>query len=66
MALYALLFALRPLIDAACGLYLDIELPSQIELMALGAIVLGGCLAGLLPAGRAYRLSLADGMMVRT
>lgn len=65
-ALYALLFALRPLIDAAYGLYLDIELPSQIELMALGAIVLGGCLAGLLPAWRAYRLSLADGMMVRT
>jgi putative ABC transport system permease protein len=28
--------------------------------------VIGGCLAGLLPALRAYRLSLADGMTVRT
>jgi putative ABC transport system permease protein len=28
-------------------------------------IVLAGFIAGLLPALRAYRLSLADGMMVR-
>jgi len=66
VALYGLLFGLRPLIDAAYGLYLDIEPPSRVELTALAAIVLGGCLAGLLPAWRAYRLSLADGMTVRT
>ena len=29
-------------------------------------IAIAGCLAGLLPALRAYRLSLADGMTVRT
>lgn len=65
-ALYALLFTLRPLIDAAYGLYLDIAPPSRAEVVALTTIVLGGCLAGLLPAWRAYRLSLADGMTVRT
>jgi putative ABC transport system permease protein len=32
----------------------------------LGAIVVAGFLAGLLPAMRAYRLSVADGMTVRT
>ena len=32
----------------------------------LASIVAAGFLAGLLPAMRAYRLSLADGMTVRT
>ena len=36
------------------------------DLAALAAILAGGVLAGLLPAWRAYRLSLADGMTVRT
>ncbi len=64
--LYGLLFALRPAIDAAYGLYLDIAPPSGQEFVTLGAIVVAGCIAALLPARRAYRLSLADGMMVRT
>jgi putative ABC transport system permease protein len=34
--------------------------------MTLGTIVIAGFLVGLLPAMRAYRLSLADGMTVRT
>ncbi len=66
LATYALLFALRPAIDAAYGLYLDISAPGSTELMALGAIVVGGVLAGLLPALRAYQHSLADGMTVRS
>jgi putative ABC transport system permease protein len=65
-SLYAILFAARPAIDAAYGLNLTITAPSNSELLALGAILFGGFLAGLLPAWRAYRLSLADGMMVRT
>ena len=35
-------------------------------LLPLAAVLVGGVLAGLLPAWRAYRLSLADGMTVRT
>ncbi|MGI9382020.1 MAG: ABC transporter permease [Methyloligellaceae bacterium] len=65
-ALYALLFVIRPFIDAEYGLYLDIEPPSLEELGAILAIALTGCAAGLLPAWRAYRQSLADGMLVRT
>ncbi len=62
---YALLVSLRPLVDQRYGLYLDISPPSGLELAALGAIVVGGILAGLVPAIRAYRQSLADGMMIK-
>ncbi len=65
-ATYSLLLVLRPLVDQHYGLYLDISPPGALEVTALGAIVLGGVLAGLIPALRAYRQSLADGMMVRS
>ncbi|MEL6965289.1 MAG: ABC transporter permease [Pseudomonadota bacterium] len=64
--LYVALLIIRPLVDAEFGLYLEIGWLSQRELLSLLAIVMAGLLAGLLPALRAYRLSLADGMMVRT
>ena len=64
--LYLALAVLRPYIDAAYGLHLAIELPSRTELLMLGGIFMAGIVAGLLPALRAYRMSLADGMTVRT
>jgi putative ABC transport system permease protein len=64
--LYAALFLARPYVDAAYGLHLPIGLPKPEAWATLGVIVFGGCAAGLLPALRAYRLSLADGMTVRT
>lgn len=64
--LYLALALLRPYIDAAYGLHLAIELPSRTELLMLGGIFMAGIVAGLLPALRAYRMSLADGMTVRT
>lgn len=64
--LYVALLIIRPLVDAEFGLYLEISWLSQHELLSLLAIVIAGLFAGLLPALRAYRLSLADGMMVRT
>jgi len=63
---YVLLFVLRPFIDAYYGLYLGISAPTLAEFGALAAIVVGGVLAGLLPALRAYQYSLADGMTVRS
>ncbi|MCP4935055.1 MAG: ABC transporter permease [bacterium] len=65
-SLYTLLLAVRPFIDRAYGIHLEMSAPSGPELLVLGAIILGGVVAGLLPAWRAYRQSLADGMMVRT
>ncbi|MFN3624294.1 MAG: ABC transporter permease [Hyphomicrobium sp.] len=64
--LYAALLMLRPWLDATYGLNLDINAPTSREWLMLGGIVVAGFLAGLLPAIRAYRLSLADGMTVRT
>ena len=63
--LYAAVLLLQPYVDASYGLHLPIERPKAAELATLGAIAVAGCLAGLLPALRAYRLSLADGMTVR-
>jgi putative ABC transport system permease protein len=64
--LYVALFLARPYADSVYGLDLPIAAPKPEAWATLGLIVLGGCAAGLLPALRAYRLSLADGMTVRT
>ena len=63
--LYLALFALQPFIDSRFGLYIPVNAPTQYELTLLAGIIVAGIIAGLLPALRAYRLSLADGMMVR-
>ena len=64
-ALYAVQFAARPLIQERIGLYLPINAPSAHELGLLAAAVAAGILVGLVPAVRAYRMSLADGMTIR-
>ncbi|WP_110814149.1 ABC transporter permease [Pseudoroseicyclus aestuarii] len=64
--LYLGLWLAQPWIDAAFGLYLTIDAPSAREGMVLVTVVLAGAATGLLPALRAYRLSLADGMTPRT
>ena len=63
--LYAGLFIAQPMIDAAFGLWLPIEPPSLRELMVLLGVVIAGAIVSLIPALRAYRMSLADGMMVK-
>lgn len=64
--LYSALAVARPLIDARFGIYIELGPPGAAELAALAGVVAAGSAAGLLPAWRAYRLSLADGMTVRT
>jgi putative ABC transport system permease protein len=64
--LYAALWLVRPWVDAQYGLHLPLTPPDGRELAILGAIVLAGIAVSLAPAWRAYRLSLADGMTVRT
>ena len=63
--LYAALIVLQPMVDRMYGLHLSIDAPKLSEWLTLAAIVAAGFLAALLPALRAYRLSLADGMTVR-
>lgn len=63
--LYLGLFAVQSFIDAKYGLFIEINPPTARELAFLSGIIVTGFLAGLIPALRAYRMSLSDGMMVR-
>ena len=63
--LYTGLWALRPYVDSAYGLYLPLEPLSAREGLVLGAVVLAAAITSLFPALRAYRLSLSDGMTAR-
>ena len=64
--LYSALILLQPYVDRVYGLHLNIDAPKTSEWLTLGAIILGGVLAGLIPAVRAYRMSVADGMTIRS
>ena len=64
--LYVGLFVAQPIIDNAFGLFLPIGPPAIREFLVLLAVVAASAIVSLVPALRAYRLSLADGMMVRT
>ena len=64
--LYAAVAVARPIAASLYGLYLPITPLQTSDLMLLGAVLAGICLAGAIPALRAYRLSLADGLSVRT
>ncbi len=63
--LYTGLFFARSYIDTAFGLYLQIGAPSGRELAVLASVVAAGTVVSLVPALRAYRMSLTDGMQVR-
>lgn len=58
--------AAAPWLDARHGLQLALGWPSAGEWQLLGAVLAAALVASLLPALRAYRQSLADGMTVRT
>lgn len=63
--LYVGLFIGQPLIDAAFGLWLPKEPPTMREVWILLGVIVAGAIVSMVPALRAYRMSLADGMMVR-
>ena len=63
--LYGALFALRPWVEQTYGLFLAVTPPSRYDLTLLASILGAGLVMGLVPAYRAYRTSLADGMTVR-
>jgi len=63
--LYVLLLAGQPLIQDHFGLLLSIRWLSGREFMMLGAVLIGAVAMGLVPAHRAYRLSLTDGLSMK-
>ena len=63
--LYGVLLIVNPWIEQTYGLFLAITAPSLYELQLMGLILLIACVVGTVPALRAYRQSLADGMSVQ-
>jgi putative ABC transport system permease protein len=55
-----------PLVRERFGVDLGLQPPTASQWMLVGAIVVAGLLASLVPGWRAYRLSLADGLSPRT
>ena len=64
--LYAALSGAQSSIDSNFGIWLPIEAPNLRELAVLFIIVCAGAIVSLIPALRAYKLSVADGMIVHT
>ena len=62
---YTFLFLLRPIVEGNFGLYLPITQPTVLEWGYLGFVISGGVLVGGVPAWKAYRNTLADGLGVR-
>ncbi|HSJ30086.1 MAG TPA: FtsX-like permease family protein [Longimicrobiales bacterium] len=63
--IYALLVLLKGFIESNFGLYLPIQAPTRTAYLYLVAVVAASFLIGIVPALRAYRNSLADGLTVR-
>jgi putative ABC transport system permease protein len=63
-ALYLLMGAIGPSLAGNYGIFIHPALPSAGEWALLGGICLAGLSASLIPAVRAYRMSLSDGLTV--
>jgi putative ABC transport system permease protein len=64
--LYLGLWIAQPIILSQYGLYVAITPPSMYQWGLLGVILCASILMGSVPAWRAYRQSLVDGLSIRT
>ena len=62
---YVLLSAGQSFVEAQVGLYIPIRPPGSIEFLYLAAVVTAGFVMGFVPALKAYRTALHDGLSVR-
>jgi putative ABC transport system permease protein len=62
---YGLSFAFQPIIEREFGLYLPIQAPTTIAWIYLIGVMIAGLLIGFVPAWKAYRNTLSDGLSVR-
>lgn len=63
--LYILMLVSQPAIQDRLGIHIGLGLPNGYELILMGLVLLAGAFVGCIPAYRAYRNSLADGLTVR-
>jgi putative ABC transport system permease protein len=62
---YGVLAGLAPLLERRFGVFVELSAPSAYDMGLLGLVVGAGLLIGAVPAWRAYRNSLADGLTIR-
>ena len=62
---YATMAAARPVLEQRFGIFLEIGGLTRYDLGLLGAIIGAAFLMGALPAWRAYRNTLSDGLTIR-
>ncbi len=62
---YGLIFAAKPLLEKRFGIFLDPGGLTGYDLAILGIIIGAALLMGALPAWRAYRNTLSDGLTIR-
>ncbi len=63
---FVILYLGRAIIDERTGLSLELTLITLSEAKLMLGIFIGGMIASIVPAIRAYKLSLSDGLMIRT
>ena len=66
ITLYIGLITFKPILESTMGLTLGLLTPNMTDAIYLGAILSGALLASIIPAWRAYRNSLADGLVVKS
>jgi putative ABC transport system permease protein len=62
---YGLVVGLQPLVEGQFGLHLPVKPLTATEHLYVAAVVLAGLVVGLIPAWKAYRNALSDGLSVR-
>lgn len=63
--LYVALVVSRPFLETKMGLTLGLLSPTENDFIFLSVIIFGSLVASLVPAWRAYKNSLADGLIVK-
>ena len=62
---YVLLGLGRGLVERHFGIFIPLVAPGRLEYAYLGGVVVAGLLVGMVPAWRAYRNALQDGLTIR-
>ncbi|MEZ9904669.1 ABC transporter permease [Vibrio breoganii] len=65
VGLYALLLILQPIVQQLYGISIELNMLTTHEWTLIGLVLGAGVVIGFIPAFRAYRQSLADGMTIR-
>ena len=62
---YVALLTATPILEEGFGIYVSLSMPSPIELIYSAAFLFAGFVIGFIPAYRAYKNSLIDGLTIR-